>query len=141
MTYDNKLGFSTAVEDMSICRGSYTSFCIRTTHMLDNLKIVCKKNLDKNDYIFKMELTDENPTISVRETDGKYDYIVEFLPEYTKNLECGKYFWTMAVEFNGATIVLDYGILDIKENCADTSGGVQDLGYFEDLIDGDAIGY
>ena len=110
---------------------------------VDNIKLVCKKNIDDSRYVFKLDFIEEKdkdePLILVRrnEDTNRFYYTFHIIPEFTKDVVSGKYWVTVELYVHGEKLTLYPSITEIVDNGADAFGGqvrafAGDIPYYDD---------
>lgn len=84
---------------------------------LEKAFLTCKKNLDDGDVVFQKTLKDG---ISFRKQErNKMYYVVRIVPEDTKDIEVGHYFYDMQIEINGDVFTILTGALKVRYGITD----------------------
>lgn len=84
---------------------------------LEKAFFTCKKNLDDGDVVFQKTLEDG---ISFRKQErNKMYYVVRIVPEDTKDIEAGHYFYDMQIEINSDVFTILTGALKVRYGITD----------------------
>ena len=97
---------------------------------VDNLTVVCKQHIDDSRYVFKIDLQEETqkqqPKIQMTDhpsADIACIYHIRMDSDVLRNVNPGKYWWTIRVEVNGDKQVFIPNVLTVYADLTDTSGG------------------
>lgn len=108
--------------NLEMIKGDTLSFAVEIEfddkpQQLEKALFTCKRNLDDGDVVFQKTLED-GITFRKQERNKMY-YVVRIVPEDTKDIESGHYFYDMQIEINGDVFTILIGALKIRNGITD----------------------